>query len=180
MLRSLYSSASGMQAQQLNLDVIANNLANVNTTGFKKTKNEFQDLLYQTTRAAGAEQGGGNVVPTSLQIGHGAQLAATAKIFTTGELTATGEEKDLAIQGDGFFKIQLPDGTEAYTRDGGFKLASDGRLTTSEGYPLLSGVGAIPAGTTTITIAPSGEVTASTQAGAQNLGRIQLYRFTNS
>jgi flagellar basal-body rod protein FlgG len=179
MLRALYSASAGMQSQQLNLDVIANNLANVNTTGFKKTKIEFQDLLYQTTRAAGADQGGGNILPTSSQIGHGSQLAATAKIFTTGELTSTGEEKDLAIQGDGFFKIQLPDGTDAYSRDGGFKLASDGRLTTSEGYPLLGGVGAVPAGTTGLTIAPSGEVTASTQAGTQNLGRLQLYRFGN-
>jgi len=179
MLRALYSASAGMQSQQLNLDVIANNLANVNTTGFKKTKIEFQDLLYQTTRAAGADQGGGNVVPTSLQIGHGSQLAATPKIFTMGELTATGEEKDLAIQGDGFFKIQLPDGTEAYSRDGGFKLASDGRFTTSEGYPLLGGVGSVPTGTTQLTIAPTGDVTASLQTGTQSLGRLQLYRFTN-
>jgi len=178
MIRALYSSAAGMQAQQLNLDVISNNLANVNTTGFKKTKNEFQDLLYQTTRAAGAEQGGGNVVPTSLQIGHGAQLAATAKIFTTGELTATGEEKDLAIQGDGFFKIQLTTG-EAYSRDGAFKLASDGRLTTSEGYPLLGGIGAIPQNTEHITISSSGDVSATGPTGTQSLGKLQLYRFAN-
>jgi flagellar basal-body rod protein FlgG len=104
MLRALYSSAAGMQSQQLNLDVIANNLANVNTTGFKKSKIEFQDLLYQTARAAGADQGAGNQLPTGIQIGHGSQPVATAKVFTTGELTQTGERLDVAIQGDGFFE----------------------------------------------------------------------------
>ena len=97
MLRALYSSAAGMQSQQMNLDVIANNLANVNTTGFKKAKIEFQDLLYQTNRSAGAESGAGNQVPTSLQIGHGARAVSTAKIFTAGEITNTGERLDLAI-----------------------------------------------------------------------------------
>ncbi|MDB6053128.1 MAG: flgG 3, partial [Verrucomicrobiales bacterium] len=121
MLRALYSSAAGMQSQQLNLDVIANNLANVNTTGFKKSKIEFQDLLYQTARSAGAEQGGGTQLPTGLQIGHGSRPIATAKIFTNGEMTQTGERLDLAIQGDGFFEVQMPDGTKAFTRDGAFK-----------------------------------------------------------
>ena len=108
MLRSLYSSASGMQSQQLNLDVISNNLANVNTTGFKKSKIEFQDLLYQTYRAPGSEQGGGNLLPTGMHIGHGSRAVATSKIFTTGELTRSGEQLDVAIQGDGFFEVQLP------------------------------------------------------------------------
>src|SRR6266511_4986425 len=114
MIRALYSSAAGMQAQQLNLDVISNNLANVNTTGFKKNKTEFQDLLYQTSRAAGSEQGGGNQLPTGIEIGHGSRLVATSKIFTTGELTQTGERLDVAIQGDGFFEVQTPDGGRAY------------------------------------------------------------------
>ena len=118
MLRALYSSASGMQSQQMNLDVIANNLANVNTTGFKKSKIEFQDLLYQTNRAAGAESGAGNQVPTSLQVGHGSRAVSTAKIFTAGEITNTGERMDLAIHGSGFFKVTLPDGSNAFTRDG--------------------------------------------------------------
>ena len=144
-----------MQSQQTNLDVIANNLANVNTTGFKKSKAEFQDLLYQTTRSAGAEQGGGNQVPTSLQIGHGSRLISTAKVFTSGELTQTGEQLDVAINGDGFFEVQLPDGTRAYTRDGALKMASDGRITTSDGLPLQGGFQPIPAGTTSITIAGS-------------------------
>jgi flagellar basal-body rod protein FlgG len=178
MLRALYSSAAGMQSQQTNLDVIANNLANVNTTGFKKSKSEFQDLLYQTTRSAGAEQGGGNQVPTSLQIGHGSRLISTAKVFTSGELTQTGEQLDMAINGDGFFEVQLPDGTRAYTRDGALKMANDGRITTSDGIPLQGGWQPIPAGTTSITIAPTGEVTTMGAGGTQNF-RVQLIRFTN-
>lgn len=178
MLRALYSSAAGMQAQQANLDVIANNLANVNTTGFKKAKPEFQDLLYQTTRAAGSEQGGGNQLPTSLQIGHGSRIVSTSKIFTAGELTQTGERLDVAIHGDGFFEVQLPDGTRAYTRDGGLKTASDGRVTTGDGLPLQGGFQPIPAGTTQITIAPNGEITTTGASGSQNF-RVQLVRFAN-
>ena len=128
MLRALYSTASGMQSQQLNLDVIANNLANVNTTGYKKSKAEFQDLLYETVRAPGADQGSGSELPTGIQIGTGSQLVATSKVFTTGELIHTGERLDLAIQGDGFLEVQMPDGTKAYTRDGALKTASDGRV----------------------------------------------------
>src|SRR6266568_9687102 len=159
MLRALYSSAAGMESQQLNLDVIANNRANVNTTGFKKSKIEFQDLIYQTTRAPGAEAGGGNQVPTGLQVGHGSRPVATSKIFTTGELTQTGERLDVAVQGDGFFEVQMPDGTLAYTRDGGFKTSSDGRIVTSDGLPLQAGFQPVPAGTTNITIGGNGNVT---------------------
>jgi flagellar basal-body rod protein FlgG len=178
MLRALYSAAAGMQSQQLNLDVIANNLANVNTTGYKKSKIEFQDLLYETQRAAGAEQGSGNQLPTGLQIGHGSQAVATSKIFTTGELTQTGERLDVAVQGDGFFEVQLPDGTKAYTRDGAFKTASDGRITTSDGLVVQGGFQSVPAGTTSITISSNGEVTYSGAGGTQNF-RVQLVRFTN-
>ncbi len=167
-----------MQSQQLNLDVISNNLANVNTTGFKKSKIEFQDLLYQTPRVAGAEQGGGNQLPTGLQVGHGSRPIATSKIFTMGELTQTGERLDLAIQGDGFFEIQLPDGTRAYSRDGAFKTASDGRVTTNEGLVVQGGFQPIPAGTTSISIAPNGEVTTKGANGTQNF-RVQLVRFAN-
>ncbi|MCI0541968.1 MAG: flagellar basal-body rod protein FlgG, partial [Verrucomicrobiales bacterium] len=178
MLRALYSSASGMQSQQLNLDVIANNLANVNTTGFKKSKIEFQDLLYQTSRAPGAEQGAGNQLPTGIQIGHGSRPVATAKIFTSGELTQTGERLDVAIQGDGFFEVQLPDGSRAYTRDGALKLASDGRVTTSDGLVLQGGFQPIPTGTTNITISAGGDVTTSGANGAQTF-RVNLARFAN-
>ena len=177
-MRALYSSAAGMQSQQMNLDVIANNLSNVNTTGFKKSKIEFQDLLYQTARSAGAQQGGGNQLPTGIQIGHGAQPVATAKVFTTGELTQTGERLDVAIQGDGFFEVQLPDGSRAYTRDGALKLASDGRVTTSDGLVLQGGFQPIPAGTTSISISTTGEVTTQGANGDQSF-RVQLVRFAN-
>lgn len=178
MLRALYSSAAGMQSQQMNLDVIANNLANVNTTGFKKSKVEFQDLVYQTTRAAGADQGAGNQLPTSIQVGHGSQPVSTARVFTTGELSQTGERLDVAIQGDGFFEVQLPDGTPAYTRDGALKLAADGRVTTSDGLVLQGGFQPVAAGTTSITIAPTGEVTLQGADGVQAF-RVQLVRFAN-
>ena len=178
MIRALYSAASGMQSQQTNLDVIANNLANVNTTGFKKDKAEFQDLLYQTTRSPGSEQGGGNLLPTGVQIGHGSRLVATSKIFTTGELTNTGERLDMAIQGDGFFEVQMPDGTRAFTRDGALKMASDGRITTSDGLVVQGGWQPIATGTTDISIATTGEVTTKTASGSQSF-RVSLVRFAN-
>jgi len=111
MIQSLYSGATGMAAQQLNLNTIANNLANANTNGFKRSKIEFQDLLYQKPRAAGADAGAGNFVPTGVEVGNGSRVAATSKVFTQGQLTATGEKLDIAIQGDGFFEVQRPDGT---------------------------------------------------------------------
>jgi flagellar basal-body rod protein FlgG len=178
MLRALYSSASGMQSQQMNLDVISNNLANVNTTGFKKSKIEFQDLLYQSTRAAGSEQGGGNQLPTGLSIGHGSRPVATAKIFTSGDLSHTGEQLDVALHGDGFFEVQLPDGTRAYTRDGALKLVSDGRVTTSDGLVVQGGFQPIPAGTTDVTISPGGDVTTRGSSGTQSF-RVSLVRFVN-
>ena len=178
MLRALYSSAAGMQSQQLNLDVIANNLANVNTTGFKKSKIEFQDLLYQTVRTPGADQGNGDQLPTGLQIGHGSRPVATARIFTNGELTQTGERLDVAVQGNGFFEVQQPDGTRAYTRDGAFKTDSTGRITTSDGLVVQGGFQPVPQGTTAIAISPTGEVT-YTGANGNTSFRVQLVRFTN-
>lgn len=178
MLRALYSAAAGMESQQLNLDVISNNLANVNTTGYKKSKIEFQELLYQTTRAPGSEQGAGNQLPTGLQIGQGSRPVATSHIFTTGELSQTGERLDVAISGDGFFEVQMPDGTRAYTRDGALKTASDGRIVTSDGLPLQGGFQAVPSGTTNISIATDGTVTYTT-AGGNTSFRVQLVRFNN-
>jgi flagellar basal-body rod protein FlgG len=178
MLRALYSAAAGMESQQLNLDVISNNLANVNTTGFKKSKIEFEDLLYQTTRAPGSEQGAGNQLPTGVQIGHGSRVVATSRIFTNGELSQTGEQLDMAINGDGFFEIQMADGSKAYTRAGSLKTASDGRIMTSDGLPVLSGFQPVPAGTTNITVAPTGEVTYTTPSGPTTF-RLQLSRFLN-
>src|SRR5262245_22967118 len=173
MLRALYSSAAGMESQQLNLDIISNNLANVNTTGYKKSKIEFQDLLYETTRSPGAEAGAGNQLPTGIQIGHGSRPVATSRIFSTGEITPTGERLDVAISGDGFFEVQMPDGSRAYTRDGALKTASDGRVTTSDGLVLQGGFQPIPTGTTAISISPTGEVTTSGPSGSQNF-RVQL------
>jgi len=178
MLRALYSAAAGMQSQQLNLDVISNNLANVNTTGFKKSRIEFEDLLYQTTKAPGSDTGSGNLLPTGVQIGHGSQVVATTRDFTTGELTQTGGQLDVAINGDGFFEVQMPDGTNTFTRAGSLKVASDGRITTSDGLPILSGFQAVPTGTTNITISPTGSVSYTTASGVTT-SQVQLTRFIN-
>jgi flagellar basal-body rod protein FlgG len=178
MIQSLYSGATGMEAQQMNLNTIANNLANANTTGFKRSKIEFQDLLYQKPRAAGAEAGGGNLVPTGVEIGNGSRVVSTSKIFTQGQLKQTGEKFDVAIEGDGFFQVQKPDGGFAYTRDGTLKLDGQGRVTTSDGLPVLSGFQPISPGTTSVSVSPSGDVTLQGSAGTQTF-RVQLTRFAN-
>lgn len=175
---SLYASATGMQAQQMNLDTIANNLANVNTAGFKRSKIEFQDLLYQNPRNAGAEAGAGNLLPTGVQVGSGSRVVSTAKLFTQGSLTETGERLDLAIQGEGFLEIQRPDGTTAYTRDGSLKVSATGQVVTNDGLPVLSGFQAIPSGTTSIDISRTGEVTLNSASGSTSF-RLQLVRFAN-
>jgi flagellar basal-body rod protein FlgG len=174
---SLYSAATGMEAQQLNLNTIANNLANVNTPGFKRSKIEFQDLLYQKPRASGADSGGGNIVPTGIEVGNGARVASTSKVFTQGQLTSSGEKLDVALQGDGFFEIQRPDGTLAYTRDGSFKTNAQGQVVTIDGLPVLSGFQPIPAGSE-IAISEDGNVTVQTANGNQTF-RLTLTRFSN-
>lgn len=179
MLRALYSSAAGMNSQQMNLDVIANNLANVNTTGFKKSQIEFQDLLYQTSRPAGADQGSGNKLPTGVQIGHGSRAVATAKIFTQGDLTSTGEQLDVAIQGQGFIQVLLPNGSLGYTRDGALKMQSDGSIVTSDGLKVQSGFQSIPAGTTDISISQNGMVTTKSGTTTTSTFQTQLARFAN-
>ena len=176
MLRALYSSASGMQSQQMNLDVISNNLANVNTTGFKMSRLQFQDMLYETTKEAGSAQGGGNQLPASLQVGQGAAPAATTRLFTQGEMSKTGNNFDLAIEGNGFFEVQTP-GALAYTRDGGFKPNKDGIIVTNEGYP-VAGFQPVPQGTTGITITAGGDVT-YTSPGGNSSFKVQLSRFIN-
>lgn len=175
---SMYSAATGMEAQQLNLNTIANNLANVNTAGFKRSKIEFQDLIYQKPRDAGSEAGGGNLVPTGIEVGNGSRVAATTKVFTQGQLSETGEKFDVAIQGDGFFEVQMPDGTLAYTRDGSFKLSAGGQVVTADGYPVLSGFQAVPVGMTSVNIAENGEVTIQSADGATNF-RVNMTRFAN-
>ncbi len=162
----------------MNLNTIANNLANVNTTGFKKNKIEFQDMLYEKKRAVGAEEGAGNLVPAGVEVGNGSRVASTAKIYTQGQVTQTGEKMDVAIQGDGFFEVQRPDGTTAYTRDGGLKIASDGRVVTNDGLPLLSGFQPIPVDAQNVSISTNGQVTVQTPGGSQNF-QVQLVRFNN-
>jgi flagellar basal-body rod protein FlgG len=178
MFLSLQSAATGMEAQQLNLNTIANNLANVSTTGFKRSKTEFQDLLYQRPRAAGADAGGGNITPTGVEVGNGSRVISTTKVFTQGQLNQTNSNTDVAIDGEGFFEVQRPDGTSAYTRDGTFKIAADGRVTTSDGLPILSGFQPIGQGATSISIARTGEVTVTGPSGTQTF-RLQLTRFNN-
>lgn len=178
MLRALYSAAAGMQSQQMNLDVISNNLANANTTGYKATKLEFQDLLYENSREAGSQQSGGNMLPSSLQVGQGSVPVATERSFAQGNLTQTGNNLDVAIQGQGFFQVQMPDGTLAYTRDGSFQTDSQGRVVTSDGYPVQGGFQPVPTGTTGITITASGTVT-YTSATGNTTSQVQIARFTN-
>ncbi len=175
---SLYSAATGMEAQQLNLNTIANNLANVNTPGFKRSKIEFQDLLYQKPRSSGTDSGGGNLVPTGVEVGNGTRVAATSKEFTQGQLTQTGSKLDLAIQGDGFFEVQKPDGTVAFTRDGSFKLNAQGQVVTIDGLPVLSGFQTIPTGASAINIAEDGQVTVQSPSGNTTF-RLSLSRFAN-
>jgi flagellar basal-body rod protein FlgG len=176
---SLYSAATGMEAQQLNLNTIANNLANVNTPGFKRSKIEFQDLLYQKpTRASGTDSGGGNIVPTGTEVGNGTRVAATSKVFTQGQLTQTGEKLDVAIQGEGFFEVQRPDGTIGFTRAGSFKLNAQGQVVTIDGLPVLSGFQPIPPGSTSVAISENGQVTVQGANGTQSF-RLTLSRFAN-
>jgi flagellar basal-body rod protein FlgG len=175
---SLYSAATGMEAQQLNLNTIANNLANVNTPGFKRSKIEFQDLLYQKPRESGTDAGGGNLVPTGVEVGNGSRVASTSKVFTQGQLSQTGEKLDVAIQGDGFFEVQRPDGTVGYTRAGSFKLSAQGQVVTTDGLPILSGFQPIPPGATAVTISEDGNVTVQTANGNTNF-RLTLSRFAN-
>lgn len=182
MMRALWSAASGMKAQQTNMDVIAHNIANVNTYGGKTVRAEFQDLVYQTLRQAGADSGADSQYPTGLQIGLGTRNSATTRIFTQGNLQTTGNQTDIAIQGEGFFRIQMPDGSTAYTRDGSFKLDSDRRLVTTDGYPLVDNI-TIDATAPNDTIVIAGDGTVScTPAGETEptqVGNITLARFVN-
>ena len=180
MIRALWTAASGMESQQKNIDVVANNLANVNTSGFKKSRADFQDLMYQNLKTTGAPSSSTTQNPTGIQIGLGSRLAAVTKIFTTGDFSQTGNELDMAIEGEGFFQVQLPDGTTAYTRSGAFKKNNVGQIVTSDGYPLTPNI-VIPTGTTKINIGNDGTVSAS-QAGSATpttAGTVQLASFSN-
>lgn len=180
MMRGLWSAASGMAAQQLNMDVVANNLANVNTTGFKRSRVDFQDLVYQTIRPAGTAVAEGAQVPTGIQVGLGSHPAAVQKIFSQGDFQQTQNPLDVAIEGDGFLQVLRPDGTIAYTRDGTFKLDNQGRLVNSDGYTLEPEL-AIPAEATQIAIGADGTLSVSLpgQSEPQEVGQIQLAKFLN-
>ncbi len=178
MIRSLYTAATGMQAQQTNMDVVANNLANVNTAGFKRSRAEFQDLLYQTLRSPGASQAEGMTLPTGVQVGLGTRLAATQKQFTKGDMQQTGNDLDMAITGDGFFQVQLPSGEIGYTRNGSFTADRDGSLVTSDGYRVLPAI-SIPAGATEISVGEDGSVTANVSGVTTQSGSIELAKFVN-
>ena len=180
MIRALYTSSSGMEAQQLNLDAIANNLANVNTTGFKRTRVDFQDLLYQTFRPAGASVAQGATIPTGIQVGLGARPVATQKIFSQGDFQQTENPLDLVIEGEGFFQLVRPDGTTGYTRAGAFKKDGTGRVVTSDGFLLQPGL-VVPPDATTVTVGTDGTVTVNVagQTAPQQVGQLQLARFAN-
>ncbi len=180
MLRSLWIAATGMQAQALNIDVIANNLANVNTSGFKRSRADFQDLLYETIRMAGSASSEGTEVPTGIQLGHGTRPAAVQKIFVQGDYQHTGNELDIAIEGDGFFQILQPSGEVAYTRAGSFKMDSEGRIVTSDGF-LMEPEIAVPLDTRAISIGADGTVSVL-QGGSGDsveIGTIELARVIN-
>ena len=181
MIRSLYTAATGMTAQQLNMDVIANNLSNVSTTGFKRGRADFQDLLYQNSRAAGTSAAQGAQIPTGIQVGLGTRTAAVERILSQGDFKQTDNPLDLVVEGDGFFQVQLPDGQIGYTRDGTFKLDSQGRLVTSDGNPVLPEITVPPESVSRITIGQDGTVFGSPQGSTapQQLGQLQLARFAN-
>ncbi|MEI7541642.1 MAG: flagellar basal-body rod protein FlgG [Candidatus Riflemargulisbacteria bacterium] len=180
MLRSLWTAATGMAAQQYNIDTISNNLANVNTTAFKKSRAEFQDLLYQTIRPAGMTNNMGTQYPTPIEIGHGTKISSTQKSFIQGNLVQTDNPLDLSIQGAGFFMIQNPNGEVAYTRDGSFKVDGSGNLVTSNGYSMMPEV-ALPTDTSAVVIRENGDivVTVSGQTEGQTIGQIKLANFIN-
>lgn len=180
MIRSLWISKTGLDAQQTQMDVISNNLANVNTAGFKRSRAVFEDLLYQTLRQPGAQSSQQTQLPTGLQLGTGVRPVAAERVFTQGNLTQTSNDKDVAIQGLGFFQVLMPDGSNAYTRDGSFSVDANGQLVTANGFPIQPAI-TIPANAITLTIGRDGTVSA-TQSGASaptQIGALQLATFVN-
>jgi flagellar basal-body rod protein FlgG len=176
----MWSAATGMNVQQTNMDTISNNLANINTTGFKKSRAEFQDLLYQTINTAGTNTSTSTTAPGNIQIGHGARLAAMVKEFTTGSLKSTSSQFDMAIEGAGFFRVTMPDGTFAYTRDGSFSLDQNGNIVNANGNPLDPQI-TIPQDALSVTIATDGtvSVTQPGQSTPQQVGQITISNFIN-
>jgi flagellar basal-body rod protein FlgG len=180
MIRSLYIAKTGMDAQQSQMDVISNNLANIGTTGFKGSRAVFQDLIYQTLSQPGAQSSQQTQIPSGMQIGTGVQLISTERLQTQGNLTQTSNTFDMAIQGNGFFQVLMPDGTTGYTRDGSFTQNNQGALVTSSGYPLQPSI-TVPANATNVTIGTDGTVTMTTAGSSTpvTVGTIQLAMFIN-
>lgn len=180
MIRSLWIAKTGMEAQQTQLDTISHNLSNVATNGYKRSHAVFEDLIYQNLRQTGANSTEQTQLPTGLQVGLGVRAVATSRIFSQGNLQQTTNNLDLAIKGNGFFQIQQPDGTTAYTRDGSFQLDANGQIVTNNGYTLLPGI-TVPANAQSLTVGADGTVTVTVPGNAQpqNLGQIQLANFIN-
>ena len=180
MVRSLYTAATGMMAQQTQIDVVSNNIANVNTIGYKKQRAEFADLFYQTMEYAGTSTSTTTQSPTGISVGLGVRPTAITKIFTQGNFKETGNNLDIAIQGDGFFQVQLPDGRIGYTRDGAFKLDANGNIVTSDGYKLIPNI-TLPANTVQVSIGTDGiiSVLEAGQTQMQQIGQLQLAKFIN-
>lgn len=180
MIRSLWISKTGLDAQQTQMDVISNNLANVNTSGFKRSRAVFEDLLYQTLRQPGAQSSQQTQLPTGLQLGTGVRPVATERIFTQGNLQQTGNNYDVAIQGDGFFQVLMPDGSTAYTRDGSFHTDSQGQIVTSSGFVVQPAI-TVPANAQSVTIARDGTVSVTVPGATSptQVGSMQLVTFAN-
>jgi flagellar basal-body rod protein FlgG len=180
MMRALNTAASGMAAQQTNVDVIAHNLANVNTTGFRKQRAEFEDLIYQTIRTPGGTTGEGQKLPTGIQIGEGVRLVSTTEMHTQGSLLQTDSSLDVAVEGDGFFQVTRPGGQIAYTRAGNFRVDAEGRMVSVDGFQIEPAI-SIPTNATAVTISPNGMVSVQVagQTATQDVGQITLAKFVN-
>jgi len=180
MMRSLWISKTGMEAQQTQLDTISNNLANVSTNGYKRAHAVFEDLMYQNLRQAGANSTEQTTLPTGLQVGLGTRAVATSRSFSQGNLQQSSNNLDVAVLGNGFFSVQMPDGTSGYTRDGSFQVSSTGQLVTNNGYTVQPGI-TIPATAQSVTIGSDGtvSVTVPGQATPQTVGQIQIAGFVN-
>jgi flagellar basal-body rod protein FlgG len=180
-MRALSIAATGMAAQQTNVEVISNNLANMNTTGYKAQRAAFQDLLYQNIQSAGAQSSDtGTLLASGIQLGAGVRTAAVYRLTKAGDLSSTSNTYDLAINGTGYFRIQMPDGTDGYTRDGNFQLSAEGQLVTQQGYTVQPGI-TIPTNATAVTISTTGlvQVTLPSQTATQTVGQLELTRFPN-
>ncbi len=180
MMRALTIAATGMEAQQTNVEVISNNIANVSTTGFKRRMAEFEDLLYQNVTRVGTQSSeAGTILPTGMQLGLGVRPSGVTRVTTQGSLTETGNQLDLAINGRGYFGIKMPSGDIAYTRDGTFKLSATGQIVNNEGYPVEPGITVAPTATA-VTVNTAGQVIETAPNGTQStIGQLQLFNFVN-